>query len=216
MSNYTGLTSKQEKEKELEQEKKYLQCFESYIALEKKLEETQAELLATQRLNFVRSKLRSLYTKLQAISAVLKEEIPAKVAESLQALDSYSLYRILAETTLTLYERLLDGAATEEEQSDEDDKSIHSDSELRAVSFLYLLIRFVESNHRFPRAKEQKMLFDGHFEQIDYLAKILAQSKVLSPIVRAAKRLQKRRNQRNSVGIGSDKEDEKHQSESTQ
>lgn len=174
-------------------EREFLKKFHEFQLLEQELENAQLQISSLKNQIFVRKEVLLLYERLEAVDKILSNEILPKAAESLRSLDKFGLYEHLKDAFLTLFERMTEETASEFGSSD---------TEIRAVHFLYLLLRFVESNKRFPKAWEMKKLFDGNLQLIDSEDKILHESLQKSPMTRSVCKLQRKQAQRTSVGCG--------------
>jgi hypothetical protein len=146
---------------------------------------------------WINQKLSAAYRKLRTFEGILANTVSMKQNESLRFLDRYSLYRTLNETILTMLEQF----QMEMENPGHEPLKL---SEVRAIEFVYLLIRWIEDHHRFPRQQEMHSLFSQNSDAVISIADLLSDSERRSPLVRALKREQVKANQRNSVGCGDD------------
>lgn len=143
--------------------------------------------------------LKSL--QLKVWKELIQQEIGMSVEESLHYLDSYHLYLVLIDTLSNLQEKLENIPLGEDQ---------HHDAEIRAIQFLYKLVRFVVEKKHFPTTHQQKRLFSGNLTLED-LGNYLSQSEKLSPQIRKVKRKMRKQAMHNTVGIGGEQEDESYQ-----
>lgn len=172
----------------------FLGMFPEYRKLLSELDEANKKISELKELKYFDTS--ALLRKLSNYQQILDEEILTKGMAPFQHLDVINKYQVLKNMVLILLDDLLELYQNPSAQ------------EVRAVYFLYMLIRFVESEKRFPRKPEEHALLYSNNFVLPCLESLLANACKESRQIKRDIEKQKESRLRNTVGVGIDNEED--------
>lgn len=192
MSNSTEKSKSQEDQDEIQ----FLQLFPKYRELLNEIEDLNRKLLETKTVKYFDTS--ALLRKFRNYQKLLDEEIlTGKMHSNFLDLDKYNKIQVLKHMILFLCQDTLEEGETAQS------------SEVRAWYFLYMLVRFVESEKRFPRIPEMHLLLESNKRFLPSVESLLSKACKESPQVKSDIRQQKKERLHNTVGVGTDSNDER-------